>query len=445
MHVSLSKNIMKTNSLQKNIQKDWKQLPVGEVFTFVKSYAYSRDNLTNGLISKDTIGNIHYGDIHSTYNSPNIDVSKIEIPLIKDRDFNPDKDTLLKDGDLVMSDASEDYEGVGVTVSIHGVGNKKVVGGLHTFVLRDEKGLTNEYYRQYIFRNPEIRNTMQKIANGVSVYGISKTAVSKIKLPLPSLPEQNRIVSVLETWDKAIEKLSKKIEVKKQIKKGLMQDLLTGKKRLKGFSEKWKNVILDDVMSSFSTGLNPRDNFKLGFGKNYYVTIKNISNGHLDFLNAEMVDDIALKLINKRSKLSKNDIIMSSIGNVGESYLLQEDPKGWDINESVFCLKPNVKIINPKFLYFTIISSETKKYFENNITGSSFRSIKMKELKNMPIIIPEINEQNAIAEILTTSDNEIQELEKKLQIIKEQKKYLLNNLITGTIRTPETLSTKLTK
>ena len=62
---------MKTNQT-KNIQKDWKQLPVGEVFTFVKSYAYSRDNLTNGLISKDAIGNIHYGDIHSTYNSPNI-------------------------------------------------------------------------------------------------------------------------------------------------------------------------------------------------------------------------------------------------------------------------------------------------------------------------------------------------------------------------------------
>jgi type I restriction enzyme S subunit len=260
---------MKTNQT-KNIQKDWKQLPVGEVFTFVKSYAYSRDNLTNGLISKDAIGNIHYGDIHSTYNSPNIDVSKIEIPLIKDRDFNPDKNTLLKDGDLVMSDASEDYEGIGVTVSIHGIGNKKVVGGLHTFVLRDEKGLTNEYYRQYIFRNPEIRNTMQKIANGVSVYGISKTTVSKIKLPLPPLSEQNRIVSVLETWDKTIEKLSKKIEVKKQVKKGLMQDLLTGKKRVAGFTEKW-NV---SKLGEFLINAGPR-NKKLTYSRVLSVTNKN--------------------------------------------------------------------------------------------------------------------------------------------------------------------------
>ncbi len=259
---------------------------------------------------------------------------------------------------------------------------------------------------------------------------------------LPSLSEQNRIVAVLETWDKAIEKLSKKIKIKKQIKKSLMQNLLTGKKRLKGFNNKWKRVMLDDVMSSFSTGLNPRDNFKLGFGNNYYVTIKNISNGFLDFSSAETIDDLALKLINKRSKLSKNDIIMSSIGNVGESYLLIEDPKGWDINESVFCLKPNTKIIDPKFLYFIIINSETRKYFESNITGSSFKSIKMKELKRMPLCIPEILEQKEISKILIIADNEIQETTKKLEIIKDQKKYLLNNLITGTIRTPENLKIK---
>ncbi|MFH1900579.1 MAG: restriction endonuclease subunit S [Patescibacteria group bacterium] len=266
--------------------------------------------------------------------------------------------------------------------------------------------------------------------------GLNLYLLKNIKLPLPPLPEQNRIVEVLETWDKYLEDLDKKIKIKKKIKKGLMQRLLNGDKRLKGFSGEWNKITLEEVISNFSTGLNPRDNFKLGHGNNYYVTIKNISNGKLNFSKAETVDDTALKLINKRSKLSKDSIIMSSIGNVGECYLLSENPKKWDINESVFCLKPNIKIIYPKFIYYIIINDKTKKYFENNITGSSFKSIKMKDLRKMPFKIPELKEQQAIAEVLTKADEEIEKLEEKRKAVADQKKYLLNNLITGKIRIP---------
>ena len=175
---------MKTNQLQKNISNKWQLIPASDVFEFVKTYSFSRDNLTTEILSSDRVGCIHYGDIHSTYIGTTVDISKTKIPCINNKGFSPKKEELLKDGDLVMADASEDYEGVGVTVSIHGIGKNKVVGGLHTFVLRDNKNKTTEYYRQYIFRNKEIRNKLQKVANGVSVYGISKTALSKIALVL---------------------------------------------------------------------------------------------------------------------------------------------------------------------------------------------------------------------------------------------------------------------
>ena len=127
-----------------------------------------------------------------------------------------------------MADASEDYAGVGVTVSIHGIESNKVVGGLHTFILRDKNRLTNEYYRQYIFRNLKIRNQLQKIANGVSVYGISKTALSKLKLSLPSLKEQEKIASVLIAADKEITELEKKLKIIKEQKRYLLNNLITG-------------------------------------------------------------------------------------------------------------------------------------------------------------------------------------------------------------------------
>ena len=431
---------MKTNQSQKNIQKDWKQLSVGEVFTFVKSYAYSRDNLTNGLISKDAIGNIHYGDIHSTYNSPNIDVSKIEIPLIKDRDFNPDKNTLLKDGDLVMSDASEDYEGVGVTVSIHGIGNKKVVGGLHTFVLRDEKGLTNEYYRQYIFRNPEIRNTMQKIANGVSVYGISKTTVSKIKLPLPPLSEQNRIVSVLETWDKTIEKLSKKIEVKKQLKISLMQGLLTGKVRLPGFVEKWKTISLGDVLKERNERDVESDKLLL-----YSLTIED---GVCP--KGERYDRSFLVKSDSKvyKKTYKNDIVYNPAN-------LRYGAIAHNKNENPVLLSPiyqvlfikNEKETNIDFIGQLLTWERQIRKMSAYAEGTLIErmEVKIDSFKTIQIDIPNKKEQDAIASVLNTANKEITLLEEKLLFIQEQKRYLLNNLITGTIRTPETLSTKLTK
>lgn len=423
---------MKTNQQQKNIQKDWNNVPVGDIFTFIKSYAFSRDQLINGIISKDQIGNIHYGDIHSTYNSPNIDVSRIEIPIVKDS-FSPQKDTLLKDGDLVMSDASEDYEGVGVTVSIHGIGDKKIVGGLHTFVLRDEKGLTNEYYRQYIFRNPVIRNTMQKVANGVSVYGISKTAVSKIKLPLPSLPEQNRIVSILETWDKAIENIAKVIEVKKEIRNGLMQNLLTGKVRLPGFKDKWTQKKLGELFNERSER-GVVDLPLLSITSDQGVIYQSDSNKK-DTSNSDKSKylricpgDIGyntMRMWQGRSALSKIE------GLVSPAYTI---------------LAPNREVDSRYFAYL-FKTPRMINYFFQKSQGlvSDTWQCRYKDFAIIRCLIPDKKEQTAIADILETSDREIQFLEEKLESIQEQKRYLLNNLITGTIRTPETLSTKLTK
>lgn len=414
---------MKTKQSQKNILTGWQQLKLGEVCSVYDGTHQTPTYIPTGIpfYSVEHVTSNNFNDTKFVSE----DVYKKEIKRIQ-----------IEKGDILMTRIGD----IGTTKYIDW--EVKASFYVSLALIKCFKGVNSKFIN-YAINSRRFKNELRARTLTVAFPNkINLGDISKCDLYLPIETEQNRIVSVLEIWENSIEKLSKKIEIKKQIKKGLMQDLLIGKKRLKGFGDKWKKMTLDDVMSSFSTGLNPRDNFRLGMGNNYYVTIKNISNGHLDFSNAETVDDFALKLINKRSKLSKNSIIMSSIGNVGESYLLDEDPKGWDINESVFCLKPNVKLVEPRFVYYVMTSYETRRYFENNITGSSFKSIKMKELKSMPLLVPDIFEQKEIIKILFTADKEIQYLEKKLQIIKDQKNYLLNNLITGTIRTPETLSIK---
>jgi len=416
---------MKTNQLQKNISKEWREIPVGDIFSFIKTYAISRENLSTGIVSTNDIGNIHYGDIHSTYTSTNIDLSKTEIPLIKDKNFKFKKEELLKDGDIIMADASEDYSGVSVTISVYGIGNKKVVGGLHTYVLRDEKGITDEYYRQYIFRNPKIRNKLQKIANGVSVYGVSKTTLAKVFLPIPSLLEQNRIVSVLETWDKNIENLNKKIEIKKQIKKGLMQDLLTGKKRLSGFKDKWKKVKLG--------GLEDLKIIKLGRGEVISKTdIKNFP-GENPIYSSSVHNNA---LFGKYSKYMFDEELISWSVDGGGHFFHRPKHKFSITNVSGF-MRVDTNIFNYIFLASQLQLLHSKKYFDYQ-----FKAHPSVIREEYYISYPNIKEQNAIANILTTADKEITELEKKLSIIKNQKKFLLNNLITGAIRTPENLSVK---
>ena len=425
---------MKNNQPQKNI-KEWNQLPVGDVFTFIKSYAFSRENLSNGILSEKEIGNIHYGDIHSTFTSENIDLSKTEIPIIKDRGFSPKKDNLLKNGDLIMADASEDYEGIGVTVSIHGLSDNKVVGGLHTFVLRDNKGITDEYYRQYIFRSPVLRNTLQKVANGVSVYGISKTEISKVLLPIPPIQEQNRIVSVLETWDKALEKLKEKIEIKKQIKKGLMQDLLTGKNRLKEFSDKWdakKIYEVFDIKKGSGLSKEKLDNN----GK-----LKCILYGELYTTYNEVIYKVKSKInINEGTPSNKGDILIPASTTtraidlaIASCLSMDNIMLGGDIN----ILRPKRKVDSRFFAYY--LTHAKKHYLARLAQGVTIVHLYGSDFKKLKIEIPIIEEQTKIAEILISSEKEIEKLKEKLSIIKDQKKYLLDNLTTGKIRTPENL------
>lgn len=429
---------MKTNQSQKNISNGWQLMPVSDVFIFIKSYAFSRDNLSNGILTSDKIGNIHYGDIHATFTSENIDLSKVEIPTVKETTFNPKKEDLLIDGDLIMADASEDYDGIGVTISVHGIGKNKVVGGLHTFVLRDRKGKTSEYYRQYIFLNTEIRNKLQKVANGVSVYGISKTALSKVDLLLPSLPEQNRIVAVLETWDRAIEKLGKKIEAKKEIKKGLMQDLLTGKKRLSGFKDKWGTQKIGDVFALKKGSELSKE--KLDDSGKFECILY----GQLYTTYDEVIDRVKSRTnTNEGTPSQAGDILIPASTTTGAIDLAVASSLehsnvllGGDIN----ILRSKNKIDSRFFAYY--LTHAKKHNLARLAQGVTIVHLYSSDFKNIEIEVPEIGEQAAIANILTTAEKEIAEMKQKLSLLKDQKKYLLNNLITGTIRTPETLSIK---
>ena len=200
----------------------------GDIFSYIRNESHSRDCLTYEE-TENQIYYIHYGDIHATFDTSILDFSKeTRIPQLKDNTVLSKQSAFLRDGDLLIADASEDYEGIGECVEVKNLGNKVAVGGLHTIIARDSRNRTAPGFRNYLLMHPEVAIAIRKVANGISVYGLSKTSLSNISIYLPSLAEQRRIAAVLSAADLEIEGLTQELTLMKQQKRGLMQGLLAG-------------------------------------------------------------------------------------------------------------------------------------------------------------------------------------------------------------------------
>lgn len=201
-----------------------------------------------------------------------------------------------------------------------------------------------------------------------------------------------------------------------------------------GIPESWEVVKLGRFLDRVSTGLNPRNNFVLGDGNNFYVTIKNFKHGKLFLDNrCDKISDEAKSLINKRSDLKEGDLLFASISKTGDAYLIKTPPLNWDINESVFTIRTNKKYLLPEFLFHAITSSYFYEKLLSEATGTTFKSIKMEKLKNNNLLCPPLHEQQAIANYLDDQVSRLDQLIADQQRVIEEWKAYKQSLITETV------------
>ena len=207
---------------------EWETKRLGDAFQFLGT----ANNPRSDLSGHGEVGYIHYGDIHKGTSSF-LDCSAAKIPSIAQGKVGKvAKIPSLMDGDLIMADASEDYEGIGKSVEIVNLNDRKMVAGLHTHLLRGVKEVIAVGFRGYLQYIPAIRNALRSLATGISVYGISKNQVKNIEVALPSVEEQTAIATILSDMDAEITTLEQKRDKTRALKQGMMQELLTGKTRL---------------------------------------------------------------------------------------------------------------------------------------------------------------------------------------------------------------------
>lgn len=302
----------------------------------------------------------------------------------------------------------------------------------HAHILESSSICDSEWFFNY-FKHRNITNFLSR--QGAGRFKLNKATLEKLPLLVPPLPEQRKIAQILSTWDKAIATTEKLIATSQQQKKALMQQLLTGKKRLvnpktgKAFEGDWEEVKLGDVIS-LGRGFAFKSSQYADSGTKV-VRVTNIaSSGHIDLSDCVYVPN---EITNEYQKyaLKNEDILLVMVGaTAGKLGFVSENILPSLLNQNMWSLRTrNLDKLNQLFLRHITERIVARYMLTQQGSARGFFTQSTFELVNFQV--PSVEEQQKIASVLTSADREIELLEAKLAHLKDEKKALMQQLLTG--------------
>ena len=196
--------------------------------------------------------------------------------------------------------------------------------------------------------------------------------------------------------------------------------------------EGWAECDLSYYIGRITNGLNPRKNFVLGSGSNYYVTIRSLVGTDIEWDNCDRCDDEALRKINSRSQLQIGDVIFSAIGSIGRTYFIQEEPCNWNISETSFTMRAKENI-NPYFFYALLRSDEVQMNADKIAMGSTLRCLVMDSFCKIPSVKIESTLIEDFAKIVQPIYKKIHEVNQENRQLIKQRKEVLPLLMNGQV------------
>jgi len=284
------------------------------------------------------------------------------------------------------------------------------------------------YFNHLLSQYQNIRN----YSNSAGQSNLSGSLIKTFKVPVPPAPEQQKIAEILSTWDRAIEATESLIQNSQAQKKALMQQLLTGKKRLKGFSEEWEEIEFGKLGETYS-GLSGKTKKDFGKGRSYipYKTVFKYPCVNFSFL-----DKVNIEKDEKQNIAQHGDIIFTTSSEtpeeVGMSSVVVEPLESLYLNSFCFGFRPeNLSQLTPLFAAQYFRSPYMRRLISSLAQGSTRYNLSKKGLMKLKLTLPSLKEQTAIAEILSTADRETELLTQKLGTLKQEKSALMQQLLTG--------------
>lgn len=305
----------------------------------------------------------------------------------------------------------------------------KVLCGYHLAILRPKKNviigeflnklIQLKYYQYYFFT----------LANGATRFGLGIDAIKNARVSFPSLEEQKRIVAVLSTWDQVIEKIEELIEAKKKQFKWLLKILISDKK--------WPMAQLKNLCEINPETANPKTRFKTGFF--HYIDISSVVNG-----KARFKDQVNVNKAPSRARMivRNNDVIISTVRPNLKAFALLKDTPDRIVASTGFAILRSKLNLDSDYLFLVINTNLVVKQMIAEMGKGVYPSINRYDVEKIKIPLPPIEEQKRITAILSKCQSEIDTLKKLLAKYQEQKKGLMQQLLTGKIRVPPTMPIK---
>lgn len=399
----------------KGFTDPWEKRTLGQTTTKAKSYSLSRD------VERDHETGyryIHYGDIHTGV--ADIVTEHTKLPNIEPANYDE-----LRVNDLVVADASEDYQGIAEPAVVVGLPTH-LVAGLHTITLRPSSA--SSLYLYYLLHTDSFKHFGYQMGTGLKVFGISWSNLSKFTFMIPSRPEQEMIVKLIESVDNLIAVNQRKLAKLKELKQGYLQKLFpkNGSKfpqlRFAGFADAWEQRKLGEVADIIGGG-TPSTN------------VSEYWNGDIDWYspveigNQIYIDESQKKItglgLQKSSAhiLPVGTVLFTSRAGIGNTAILAKEGC---TNQGFQSIVPYKDLLNSYFIFSR--TSELKRYGEINGAGSTFIEVSGKQMAKMPISVPSIEEQQKIGTFFKQLDDTITLHQRKLEKLQELKKGYLQKM-----------------
>ena len=388
-------------------------MKLSELVTKEKSYSLSRDVETE----KETETRyIHYGDIHTGI-ADKI-TNKNQLPFIKEDSYEP----LLK-GDLILADASEDYQGIATPAIILETTKYRIVAGLHTIVLRPSDKC-DSLYLYYLLKTKSFKRHGYRMGTGMKVFGITANNVLAFKTLLPSKKEQNKISQLLKIMDRLLTLQQRKLDLLKEQKKGYLQKMFpkNGAKvpelRFAGFADDWEERKLGEFTTSFSGGTPSAGN------SSYYK-------GDIPFIRSGEINSDKTELFLTEDGLKNSSAKMVSVGDIlyalygatsGEVGISQINGA---INQAILAIKP----IDGYSSYFIMqwLKLQKQKIIDKYLQGGQ-GNLSGSIVKNLILNVPNFEEQQKIGSFFKKLDDTIALQQSKVEKLKILKQSYLQKL-----------------
>ena len=401
---------------------------MGEVYSFKGNNSLSRDKLN---YDAGSVKNIHYGDIHTKF-STHFVITQELVPFINEAEECVIRDeNLCTEGDMIFADASEDMADIGKAIEITHLNGERVVSGLHTILARRMGERIALGFGGHLFKSGWVRTQIQKEAQGAKVLGISPKRLRNVQLPLPNdSAEQQKIADCLSSLDELIAAQARKVDALKTHKKGLMQQLFPRegetqpRLRFPEFRDagEWALKTLEEIaeIKSGSTPLRANEEFFVG-GTIPWVKTTDLNNSFITETEERLTPKAKVRINPVGSVLVA---MYGGFNQIGRTGFLAVPAA---TNQAISVLQLDLKKALPEYVLAWLnakvedwkrIASSSRK--DPNITGT--------DVAKFPIALPNITEQQRIADCLSDLDTLITAATQERETLKTLKKGLMQQL-----------------